>query len=202
MQYSEFLNKKTHLKHAIGFKPTFIPDFLFDFQKELTTWGIETGRGALFEDCGLGKTPQLLVWAENVIRHTNKPVLCATPLSVSYQTVKEGNKFDIETEQSRDGKFKSKNIIVTNYEKLHLFNPADFSGMVCDESSILKNFDGKIKATVIDFIKKLPYRLLTTATAAPNDYFELGNSSEALGVMGHITINLGSIKNRILKKLK
>jgi len=188
MEYKEFIDSKSHLKHEMGFKPLWIPDFLFDFQKSLVDWSIRTGRNALFEDCGLGKTPQLLVWGENIVRHTNKPVLCCTPLSVSYQTAKEGDKFGIETEQSRDGKFKSKNIIVTNYEKLHLFDSKDFSGLICDESSILKNFDGKIKGQILDFIKKLPYRLLTTATAAPNDYFELGNSSEALGVMGHISM--------------
>ena len=168
IDYQEFLESRRHLKNNGGFKPLFLPDFLFDFQKELVSWSIETGRSALFEDCGLGKTPQFLVWAENVVRHTNKPVLVLTPLSVSYQVESEGVKFGIDVKQSRDGKIHP-NITVTNYEKLHLFNPSNWGGVVCDESSILKNFDGKIKTLIINFIKKIPYRLLTTATAAPND---------------------------------
>jgi len=194
MKYQDFLESRRHLKMNKGFKPIFMPDFLFDFQAHLTDWAITTGRGALFEDCGLGKTPQFLVWAENVARYTNKRILILTPLAVSYQIVPEGDKFGIECKQSRDGELPSK-IIVTNYEKLHLFNPDDFVGMVCDESSILKNFDGKIKDQIIGFIRKMPYRLLTTATAAPNDYPELGNSSEALGVMGFMDMLNHYFKN-------
>ena len=194
MEYQEFLNQRTHLKNGSGFTPLYIPNFLFDFQKELTSWAIETGRGALFEDCGLGKTPQFLVWAENVVRHTNKPVLVLTPLSVAYQVEREGVKFDIDCTHSRDGKRKS-DIVVTNYEKLHFFNWQDFGGLVCDESGILKNFKGKIKSEIINFVKKIPYRLLTTATAAPNDYDELGNSSEALGTMGYMDMLNHFFKN-------
>lgn len=194
LAYDQFIDNKSHLKYSMGFKPYWIPDFLFDFQKALVEWSIETGRNALFEDCGLGKTPQFLVWAENVVRHTNKPVLIVTPLSVSYQVVREGEKFGIGVEQSRDGNFSGK-IIVTNYEKLHLFESSQFTGMVCDESSILKNFDGEIKNQIIQFIKKLPYRLLTTATASPNDFFELGNHSEALGAMGYMTMMNRFFKN-------
>lgn len=194
MDYKCFLESRRHSTNTGGFKPVFMPDFLFDFQAHLVEWALISGRSALFEDCGLGKTPQFLVWAENVVRHTNKRVLILTPLSVSYQIVSEGEKFGIPVEQSRDGKFKSK-LVVTNYEKLHMFNSCDFVGVVCDESSILKNFDGKIKAQVIDFVKKIQYRLLTTATAAPNDYFELGNSSEALGTMGFVDMLNQYFKN-------
>jgi len=184
MDYLEFLEKKSQCLWNDGFPPLFIPDFLFDFQKALSEWGIRKGRCALFEDCGLGKTPQQLVWAENVVRHTNKPVLVLTPLAVSYQTVLEGEKFQIEVHRSSDGKV-FPGINVTNYERLHHFNPNDFGGVVCDESSILKSFDGTYKKEITEFMRKVKYRLLCTATAAPNDYIELGTSSEALGELGY-----------------
>jgi len=194
MKYEDFLHKKTHARHEMGFKPLFMPDFLYPFQKELTEWAIRTGRGALFEDCGLGKTPQFLVWAKNIVMHTNKNVLILTPLAVAQQIVKEGEKFKINCTQSKDGKIKSK-ITVTNYEKLHFFDPKDFVGLVCDESSILKNFDGTRKKQITEFIKKMPYRLLSTATAAPNDYIELGTSSEALGMLGYMDMLNRFFKN-------
>jgi len=126
-----------------------------------------------------------LVWAENVRRKTNKPVLIFTPLAVSGQTVREAEKFGVDCARSRDGSLPPEPIVVTNYEKLHLFNPQDFGGVVCDESSILKNFDGETKKQVTRFMLKVPYRLLCTATAAPNDYVELGTSAEALGELGY-----------------
>lgn len=183
--YQSFLSNKAQLQSSYGFDPLFLPDFLFDFQQHLLDWGIRKGRAAYLADCGLGKTPMQLVWAENVVRQTNKPVLIATPLAVGRQTVKEGEKFGIECHVSRDGA-KKPNITVTNYEQLHKFNPDDFSGMVCDESSILKNFDGQIKEAVTEFMRRMPYRLLCTATAAPNDYIEFGTSSEALGGLGYM----------------
>ena len=182
-EYQEFLNNKSHLGTFDGFDPIFTPDFLFDFQKHLVGWSIRKGRSAIFADCGLGKTPMQLVWAENIVRKTNKPVLIVTPIAVGHQTIREGDKFGIECHRSIDGKAAGK-ITVTNYERLHLFNSNDFIGAVCDESSILKNFNGARKAIVTEFMRKLPYRLLCTATAAPNDYIELGTSSEALGEMG------------------
>jgi len=185
MRYSEFIDSKIHTRQEKGFEPLWMPDFLFDFQKHMTDWNIRMGRSAMFEDCGLGKTPQFLVWAQNIVMKTNKPVLILTPLSVAYQVVREGEKFDIECEYSKDGKY-SKDIVVTNYQRLHYFNPDDFAGLVCDESSILKNFSGQIKKQITIFIRKIQYRLLSTATAAPNDYIELGTSSEALGAMGYM----------------
>jgi hypothetical protein len=167
-----------------GFKPLYLPDYLFNFQKFLVDWAIRKGKSALFTDCGTGKTPMQLVWSENIVRHTNKPVLILTPLSVSSQTKKEGDKFGIETCRSMDGK-NVKHITITNYERLHFFNPSDFGGVCCDESSILKNFDGAYKAQITEFMRQVPYRLLCTATAAPNDYIELGTSSEALGELGY-----------------
>lgn len=188
MNYEEFIEQKRHVGADHGFDPVFMPEKLFDFQKALVEWAQRKGRAAVFADCGLGKTLIQLTWAENVVRHTDGGrVLILTPLAVGAQTVREGDKFGIETHQSRVGKWPDgKHIIVTNYEKLHLFNPGDFRACVCDESSILKNFDGVTRQAVTDFMRKLPYRLLCTATAAPNDYIELGTSSEALGELGYM----------------
>jgi hypothetical protein len=185
MKYEEFINRKSHDTTMHGFNPLWSPDFLFDFQQSLVDWSLNKGRSALFCDCGLGKTPMQLVWAENIVRKTNGRVLILTPLSVSYQTVTEGEKFGIKVTRCNDGRIKdSDRIIVTNYERLHYFDHNDFQGMVCDESSILKGIDGATRAAVTHFMRKMPYRLLCTATAAPNDYIELGTSSEALGELG------------------
>ena len=129
-------------------------------------------------------TPVQLVWADNVIRHTNKPVLILTPLAVSGQTVREAEKFGISAIQSRHGKVYP-HITVTNYEQLKRFNPEDFAGVVADESSCLKSFDAQTTARVTEFMRTIPYRLLCSATPAPNDYIELGTSAEALGEMGY-----------------
>jgi len=183
--YADFLDRKSHLDSDSGFTPLWMPDFLFDFQKALTEWSLMKGRSAMFADCGLGKTPMQLVWSENVVRKTNKPVLIITPLAVSQQTIREGEKFGIECNRSMDGKVTGK-IVVTNYERLHYFSRNDFAGAVCDESSALKHFTSQRQKTVTDFMRKLPYRLLCTATAAPNDFIELGTSSEALGCLGRM----------------
>lgn len=179
-EYEIFLKSKSQAGEMQGFDPVWIPDFLFDFQQFLTSWSIRKGRSALFEDCGLGKTCQQLVFAENVARKRDKPVLIATPLAVGSQTVREAEKFGITAQQSRDGRFNER-IVVTNYERLHYFDPDDFAGIVCDESSCLKAFDGKRRKQITRFMSKIEYRLLCTATAAPNDFIELGTSSEALG---------------------
>jgi hypothetical protein len=194
MDYGAFIHQKAHLGDSSGFSPLFMPDFLFPFQRDLTTWAIEKGRAAIFADCGLGKTPMQLVWSQNIVEKTCKPVLILTPLAVGKQTVREAEKFGIEAAQSRDGKVAGP-ITITNYQQLHKFDWKDFGGVVCDESSILKNFDGQIKGQVTEFMKKLPYRLLCTATAAPNDYIELGTSSEALGQLGFM-----DMLNRFFKK--
>lgn len=192
--YSVFLQRKTHLENKAGFDPLFMPDFLFPFQRALVTWAVEKGRCAIFADCGLGKTPMQLVWSQNIVEKTCKPVLILTPLAVGSQTVREAEKFGIEAKQSRDGSVAAP-ITVTNYQQLHKFDWKQFGGVVCDESSILKNFDGAIKSQVTDFMQKLPFRLLCTATAAPNDYIELGTSSEALGDLGFM-----DMLNRFFKK--
>jgi hypothetical protein len=120
-----------------------------------------------------------------VARNTNGAILILTPLAVSAQTIREGEKFGIEVQRSRDGKAK-RGIVVTNYERLHYFDPSQFVGVVCDESSAIKSFNGERRKAVTEFLRKVPYRLLCTATAAPNDYIELGTSSEALGQLGHM----------------
>jgi len=183
--YEEFLREKAQEGSDHGFGPEFMPDFLFDFQRDLVAWATRKGRAAIFADCGLGKTPMQLVWAENVRRHTGKPVLIVTPLAVGAQTRGEAQKFGIEAEVSREGEITAP-LTVTNYERLHLFDREAFGGVVCDESSAIKSFDGVRRALVTDFMRKMPYRLLCTATAAPNDYVELGTSSEALGYLGHM----------------
>jgi hypothetical protein len=180
------LKARAQAEAGSGFEPIYLPAYLFDFQEELTGWAIEHGRSGLFADCGLGKTPMQLVWAENIVRHTNKPVLIATPLAVSYQLLGEAEKFDVDAVRVSDGRIPNgARIVITNYERLEHFNASDFGGMVCDESSILKNFNGARKAIVTELMRTLPYRLLCTATAAPNDYIELGTSSEALGELGY-----------------
>ena len=183
--YTQFLERKTQLEGMHGFNPEWMPEFLFPFQAWLVEWALQKGRAGIFADCGLGKTPMQLVWAENVRQHTGQPVLIVTPLAVSFQTQAEAHKFGIEAATSRTGEVTAP-ITVTNYERLHLFDTGDFGAVVCDESSAIKSFDGVRRQVVTDFMRKTPYRLLCTATAAPNDYTELGTSSEALGYLGYM----------------
>lgn len=181
--YEAFLERKTQLGGDHGFEPVAMPSFLFPFQRALVEWAIRKGRAAIFADCGLGKTPMQLVWADNVVRHSNKPVLILSPLAVSSQTVREGEKFGIEVSRSVSGTHNG-GITITNYERLHYFNANDFAGVVCDESSAIKHAKAKRRIEITAFMRKLKYRLLCTATAAPNDFIELGTSSEALGYLG------------------
>ena len=183
--YDEFLTTKQDFGASCGFDPLFMPDSLFDFQQALTEWAIRKGRAAIFADCGMGKTLMQLVWAENVVRHTNKPVLILTPLAVSGQTIEEAEKFGMVARRAIPGVNGSPAIKVTNYEQLHHYDARHFAGVVCDESSILKNFRGTRKTQITEFMRRVPYRLLCTATAAPNDWEELGTSSEALGYLGY-----------------
>jgi len=186
-EYRQFVEGKTHLAGKFGFDPIYENPNCFDFQNHLIEWACRQGRSATFADCGLGKTLMQLVWAENVHRKTNKPVLILAPLSVSSQTVEEAEKFGIEAFRSSDGKWPpGKGIITTNYERLHYFNADDFGGVVCDESSILKNVNGAIRSAITVFMRKVKYRGMYTATPSPNDYTELGTSSEALGDMAHM----------------
>lgn len=182
LAYKEFLARKSQIAGNHGFAPLWLPDFLKPFQAYAADWSIRKGRCEFVADCGLGKTPVFLVWAENVVRQTNGRVLITTPLSVSHQTVSEGVKFGVEVTRCGDGKLPSgKKIIVTNYERLQHFNPDDFEAVVFDEASAIKAFEGKRRKAVTRFASKIKYRHLCTATAAPNDFIELGTASEALG---------------------
>lgn len=194
--YLEFLRGKSQQGAESGFKPLWMPDFLFDFQAAKTEWAIRKGRAANIADCGLGKTPMSLVWGSNVARKTGKPVLYINPCAVGPQVVREAEKFGIEARLSRDGVVRhGDHIVVTNYERLHLFTSSDFGGVICGESSILKSFDGARRGEITQFMRHVEFRLLETATAAPNDYTELGTSSEALGYMGHMDMLNRFFKN-------
>lgn len=180
MDYKKFLSEKAIVSEPSGL--SIVPDLnpmLFDFQRDMTAWALRRGRAALFEDCGLGKTPQQLEWAERV----PGPVLILAPLAVSAQTVREGAKFGIDAKHVRSQSEVTGKISVTNYEMLHHFNPAHFTGVVLDESSILKAYDGKTRTTIIESFKHTPFKLACTATPAPNDFMELGNHAEFLGAM-------------------
>ena len=193
-EYHDFIARKSQSSNDTGFDPVWMPDFLFDFQKALVEWSLRKGKAAIFADCGLGKTPMQLVWAENVVRKTNGRVLILTPLAVSAQTAQEGAKFGVEVKRSK-GAVDGPGVYVTNYEQLHHFNDADFAGVVCDESGILKSFDGTTRKAITHFMRNAPYRLLCTATAAPNDYIELGTSAEALGHLGFMDMLSRFFKN-------
>jgi len=203
MEYEEFVKQKKHLLGNFGFDANYIPDMAFDFQRHIIETAIKKGRMAIFADTGLGKTLIQLSIAKNIIQHTNKKVLILTPLAVAFQFLLEAEKLGIDDiEYSKNGKH-TKKIVVCNYERLHYFNSNDFEGVILDESSILKNFDGQIKNQVNTFIKKIPYRYCSTATPSPNDFIELGTTSEALGYMGYMDMlgkffknNQGSIDGR------
>ena len=181
--YKTYLQSKLEDAAPSGFEPYHLNTMLFDWQKEITKWSIKKGRCALFEDCGLGKTPQQLVWAENVCKHTDKPVLILAPLAVSAQTKREGIKFGIKVNICKDQSDVKPGINISNYERLDKFNPSVFEGIVLDESSILKNFTGKIRNQIIELFRATPYKLACTATPSPNDFTELGNTAEFLGIM-------------------
>lgn len=185
--YNNFLKQKKHLIGDFGFEPNYYPECAFDFQKEIIKKAVKKGRMAVFADTGLGKTLIQLSIAQNVVNHTNGKVLILTPLAVGFQFVKEAKQLNItdDIEQTKDGKH-IKKIVVCNYERLQYLNSKDFVCVILDESSILKNFDGKIKNQITKFIKLVKYRFLSTATPSPNDFIELGTSSEALGYMGYM----------------
>ena len=197
MEYKDFLKSKKHLLGEFGFEPNFYPDCAFDFQKHIISQAVRKGRIAVFADTGLGKTLIQLSIAKNVVNHTNKRVLILTPLAVGFQFLKEAEDRNITDDiyQTKKGEFNGKKIIVCNYERLHYLDSADFECVILDESSILKNFGGKIKNQITSFIKKVPYRFLSTATPSPNDFIELGTSSEVLGYMGYMDMLTKFFKN-------
>lgn len=188
MNYQDFLESKKHLTGNFGFDANYIPDVAFDFQKHIIEKAVKKGRIGLFIDTGLGKTLIQLSIAKNILNHTNKRVLILTPLAVGFQFLQEAEdkKITDDIYQTKKGEFNGKNIIVCNYERLHYLNSKDFEAVILDESSILKNFNGKIKSQITSFLRNIKYRFLATATPSPNDYIEFGTSSEALGYMPYM----------------
>ena len=184
MNYDEFVNSKRILVAPSGFdtdRP--INPMLFPFQHDIVRWALRRGKAAIFADCGLGKTPMQLEWAQHVYRRTGRNVLILAPLAVSRQTVKEGEKFGIQVHICKTGADVQDGINITNYERLHHFSPDSFGGIVLDESSILKAQFGMMRHEITDFARSIPYRLAASATPAPNDLTELVNHAEFFGIM-------------------
>jgi hypothetical protein len=186
LTYDEFLQSKAISAEACGFdldKDSITP-MAFDYQRDIIAWACKKGKCAILTGCGTGKTLMLLEWARAVHDHTDKPVLVVSPLSVVHQTVREGEKFGIcAVNECRRAQDVINGVNITNYEMIEHFDSAVFAGVVLDESSILKSFTGKYKTLLTDMFCRTPYRLLCTATIAPNDYTEIGTSCEFLGIM-------------------
>lgn len=185
MMYEDFLKSKAQAVPCCGFsiKKAELKQCLFDWQKDIVCWALKKGKAALFEDCGLGKTLQQLEWGRVVAEKTGKPCLILAPLAVSRQTKKEGAKFGYDVNACRDQSQVVSGINITNYEILDHFDLSAFGGIVLDESSILKHYSSKMRNQIIDSCENVAYKLSCTATPAPNDYMELGNQAEFLGVM-------------------
>ena len=156
---------------------------LYEFQKDIVRWVLKKGKACIFADCGLGKTPMQLSWAHQVHRHTGGKILILAPLAVADQTKREAEKFGYAAKVVEKQEDCISGINITNYEKLDRFIANEFTGIVLDESSILKSYSGKVRTAIIQNFHEVPYKLACTATPAPNDYMELGNHSEFCGVM-------------------
>ena len=185
MNYDDFLHSKQRIPPACGFempKERMNP-MMFEWQKDITRWALRKGSAALFEDCGNGKTIQQLEFCLAVCEHTGMPSLIVAPLTVGEQTKREAEKFGYTAALCRTQKDVQPGINITNYEMLDHFDPDSFGGVVLDESSILKNCMGKVRTQIIEMFRNVPYRLSCTATPSPNDYMELGNQVEFLGIM-------------------
>lgn len=185
MEYNEFLKRKQIQTTPTGFDVDVkdLNNNAFDWQKHIVKWALKKGKAALFEDCGLGKTLQQLMWADQVHKKTDKPVLILAPLAVASQTKNEGTKFGIDVNICRTQVDVLNGINITNYEMIDHFQPELFSGIVLDESSILKNSTGAIRIALTEKFENTPYKLCCTATPAPNDFMEIGNHAEFLGIM-------------------
>lgn len=183
MEYTEFLQTKKKYVIESGFTCDKLNDHLFSFQEFIVKRALKSGKYAIFADTGLGKTIMQLEWAHQIVIHTNKPVLILAPLAVTTQTIEEGNKFGI-TVRKYNGQI-SEGIYISNYEQLDNIDTDDFIGIVLDESSILKNFNGKYRTQLIDLFQNTPYKLACTATPSPNDPMELGNHAQYLNVMSY-----------------
>jgi DNA modification methylase len=179
MEYQEFLQTKTITTPPMGIEPREPHESLFDFQRDIVKWSLRLGRSAIFADCGMGKTRMQLEWS----RQIPGDVLILAPLAVAFQTVREGDALDLPVQYCRSQSECKDGINITNYEMLEHFDPDAFKGIVLDESSILKSFDGKTRNTIIESFSETPYRLACTATPSPNDFMELGNHAEFLGAM-------------------
>jgi len=184
--YQEFLDKKILNVKVSGFEveTSVVNPYLFDWQIEIVRWACRLGKAALFEECGSGKTLQFIEWARLVLCQTAGHILIVSPLAVAHQTIKEGAKINVKIEYIRDqSEVRHKGIYITNYDMLEHFDGAAWSGVVLDESSILKNYTGTTKRMILEMFEATPYKLACTATPAPNDHLELGNHAEFLGVM-------------------
>jgi hypothetical protein len=188
VNYAEYLRAKELSDPETGFEPGPLCPALKDFQLALVRWALRRGRAAVFAGTGLGKTLMELVWANAVTEHTGKPVLILTPLAVAGQFVEEGERFGLGIVRAASmlDVAVGPGVYVTNYDKLERFRIGTFGGIVLDESSILKAYTGKTRTALIEACKPVPFRLAATATPAPNDYMELGNHAEFLGVMNHV----------------
>ena len=186
MQYADFIQAKKINPIISGFdvNENLLNKNLFDFQRVIVKWALKRGRAAIFADTGLGKTLMQTAWADEVVKNTNNNVLIFAPLCVAQQTVREGEKFGIAINYCRSQDKVKNGINITNYEMLEHFDLSEFAGVVLDESSILKNRDGKTRNAIIESCQLVPYRLSCTATPSPNDFMELGNQCEFLGIMG------------------
>ena len=182
MDYNEFLGRKVTTAQPSGFDVAELGEHLFPFQRDIVRWALRRGRAAIFAGTGLGKTRQQLTWADHVCRHTGGRALVLAPLAVAKQTIREAEAIGVRAAYSR-GEPVDAPIVVANYEMLHAFDASAFSGIVLDESSILKAYDGKTRTQIVDTFARTPFRLACTATPAPNDFMELGNHAEFLGVM-------------------
>jgi len=178
LEYKEFLKQKTHEGIDSGISVNKLNPMLYRFQHDVVKWALKIGKCNIFADCGLGKTPMQLEWANKV----PGKVLILAPLAVSQQTIKEGEKFGIKVKYSRK-QATSEKITITNYEMLDHFDSSKYQGIVLDESSILKSYTGKYRNQIIESFRDTPYKLACTATPAPNDFMELGNHVEFMGVM-------------------
>lgn len=183
--YQEFLQRKAITAASVGFTVDEgdINPALFVWQNAIVRWALRRGRAAIFSRYGTGKTAMQLEWAHHVNEQTDRPVLILAPLAVAQQTKREGEKFGIDVTVCRKQSDCSDGVNIANYEMLQHFDPRQFSGIVLDESSILKAFDGKMRTEIIEAFSATSYRLACTATPAPNDHMELGNHSEFLGIM-------------------
>ena len=184
MDYETFVKQKRRVEVATGHSPSDLNEHLFDFQHAIVTWAVRRGRAAIFADTGLGKTLMQLSWADEVASHTGGIVLILAPLAVSEQTIEQGSTFGIEVRRVPNGGTPdSPGVWITNYERMDHIDFESLHGLVLDESSILKSHDGKTRQRIINAAQRIPYRLSCTATPSPNDFEELGNQCEFLGVM-------------------